>query len=80
MHIENNLLLQWNKIHTWDRSWTTLNMHATTTTFQEDEVFINTGLANLNSEKELSFYKKKNSYSQNERLSIDRRIIEYPSI
>lgn len=43
-----------------------LNMHATTG-FSRMKVFINTGLANLNSEKELSFYKKKNSYSQNER-------------
>ena len=48
--------------------------------FERMKVFINTGLANLNSEKELRFYKKKFLFSELERLSIDRRIIKYPSI
>ena len=35
--------------------------------FERMKVFINICLANLNSEKELNFHKKKNSYSQNHR-------------
>lgn len=60
MHIENNLLLQLNKNITNEIDlWTSQTYMQLLPLFERMKVFINTCLANLNSEKELNFYKKK---------------------